>query len=143
MALTEDQFHELRRNVSGGRQKGSGRALNGSGATIPRRHKYGAQSVEIDGRRFASKKEGRRYQELRLWERMGIIRGLECQPRYDLLAVNAEVIGHFTPDFRYHSVELGRLVVEDVKGGKATRTEAYALRKRLFEACYGIKLSEV
>ena len=105
--------------------------------------KYGAEAVEIDGKRFASKKEGRRYQDLKLLEFAGAIRDLECQPKYELWASNGEVIGRFTPDFRYYSLELGRLVVEDVKGGRATRTEAYQLRKRLFTACHGIILTEV
>lgn len=107
------------------------------------RSKYHAEPQIIDGRRFASKKEARRYQELTLLQQVGAIRDLECQPRYELIAANGEIIGHFTPDFRYHSLELGRLIVEDVKGGKATRTEAYMLRKRLFTACYGITLTEV
>ena len=80
---------------------------------------------------------------MKLWQQVGAIRDLDLQPRYDLIASNGEIVGHFSPDFRYWSVELGRLVVEDVKGGPATKTTAYRLRKRLFTACHGLELTEI
>ena len=104
--------------------------------------KYGAVAVRIDDVRFASRKEGRRYEALKLLERVGAIRDLVCHPSFDLYAGNGERVGRFTADFQYHSLELGRIVVEDVKGGTATRTEAYQLRKKLFIACYGPILLE-
>lgn len=117
--------------------------VNGTPATPSRRPKYGAVKTTVDGLVFDSKKEAARYSTLRLWQQVGAIRDLELQPRYELIASNGEIVGHFTPDFRYWSVELGRLVVEDVKGGPATKTTAYRLRKRLFTACHGITLTEV
>ena len=117
--------------------------VNGTPATPDKPSKYKAVKTTVDGILFDSKKEAARYETLKLWEKVGAIRDLELQPRYELIASNGEIIGHFTPDFRYWSVELGRLVVEDVKGGPATRTTAYQLRKRLFTACHGITLDEV
>jgi hypothetical protein len=104
-------------------------------------NKYGAKRTTVDGIEFASKAEARRYAELRLLERAGEITGLECHPVYRF-AVNGVKVGRYTPDFRYRDA-FGCLVVEDVKGGTATRTEAYRLRARLMLACHGITVKEV
>jgi hypothetical protein len=102
-----------------------------------RRNKFGA--VRTNG--FASKKEERRYQELALLVFVGQIRDLMCQQSYPL-TVNGIVVGKYTPDFLY--VENGQEVVEEVKGGSATKTEAYRLRVRVFKACYpGIEHREI
>ena len=100
-----------------------------------KRNKYGAKKVEIDGHVFDSKKEGNRYLELKLQQHAGFIMNLELHPKFIL----QEGFRHkgksissikFTPDFRYKRKD-GELVVEDVKGGKATKTEAYSIRRRL------------
>jgi hypothetical protein len=39
-------------------------------------------------------------------------------------------------------VQLGQVVIEDVKSGP-TKTTAYRLRKRLVEAIHGVTISEV
>lgn len=105
--------------------------------------KYHAQPVTVDGIGFASKRESRRYQELKLLAFAGAIRDIELQPRYDLIASNGEICGHYTADFRYFDLEIGKERVEDVKGGKSTSTEAYRLRKRFAQACHGIIIEEV
>src|SRR5262245_60447535 len=51
----------------------------------PRRGKFGAIRVEVDGIKFASRKEARRYGELRVLERAGEISALRCQPRYPIV----------------------------------------------------------
>ncbi len=108
---------------------------------IPR--KYRNQPTSVDGLLFDSKKESQRYQQLHLLERVGAIKDLVLQPMYDLIACNGEIVGRFTPDFQYFSLELGRLVVEDIKSPITKRETAYNLRKRLFEACHGIMLTEL
>ena len=118
-----------------------GRPADTPGPVRPR--KYKNEQTVIGSRSFDSKKEAARFVELELLEKVGAIRDLECQPRYDLIACNGEVIGHFKPDFHYWSVELGRLVVEDVKSPITRQERAYRLRKRLFEACHGIILMEI
>ena len=40
-------------------------------------------------------------------------------------------------------VATGEPVCVDVKGGRATRTEAYRLRRKVFEAIYGLTVTEV
>lgn len=45
-------------------------------------HKYSAKSMEVDGHKFPSKREARRYQELVLLAKAGEIDDLELQPRF-------------------------------------------------------------
>jgi uncharacterized protein DUF1064 len=110
--------------------------------------KYHAVPTVIDNVRFASKKEASRYCELKLLLKAGEIALLAVHPEFDLLAstmAGAECIGTYTADFRYTEKDRDgthRLVVEDVKGGRATRTEAYRLRKRILKANYGIEIRE-
>lgn len=99
-------------------------------------HKYGAKATTVDGHRFASQAEARRYGELKLLEKAGEITNLELQPKYPLL-VNGVVIAHYVGDFRYHVK--GLPVVEDVKGVK---TPLYRLKKKMLRAQYGIEIAE-
>jgi len=97
----------------------------------------------VDGIRFASKREAKRYRELKLLERAEAIRDLEIQPVFPINAVNPEngeviQVGVYRADFRYR--DDGRVVVEDVKG---MRTVVYRLKKRLVEAQYGIRIQEL
>jgi hypothetical protein len=106
------------------------------------RSKYGSRRKELDGQAFASTKEARRYVELQARERAGQIENLQCQPVY-YLWVDGHPIARYTADFRYLDRRTGAWVIEDVKGGQATRTEAYRLRKTLVEAHYGIEIQEI
>lgn len=100
--------------------------------------KYNARKVEIDGFVFDSKAEARRYSELKLLEKAGRIRRLELQPKFEI-KVDEKHIANYFADFRYYDPDFG-FVVEDVKG---VRTAVYKLKKRLVEAIYGIKITEV
>lgn len=104
--------------------------------------KYGAIPTTVDGYRFASRAEARRYAELRLMALAGEIADLELHPRFRLV-VNGQSIGAYVADFAYTDVATGRRVVEDVKGGQATRTAVYRLKRRLMLACHGIEITEV
>ena len=99
--------------------------------------KYGAVPTTLDGLRFASKAEARRYQDLKLMEAAGEIAYLECHPCFPLI-VNGVKVGTYIADFMYW--QEGRRVVEDVKG---VRTQVYALKKKLVQALYGIEVVEV
>jgi hypothetical protein len=101
--------------------------------------KYRAKPTTIDGIRFASKAEARRYQELKLLERAGEIHNLETHPKYTL-SVNNQVICTYTADFRYE--ESGEVIVEDVKS-RPTMTPVYRLKKKLMKAIYDIDIKEV
>lgn len=107
-----------------------------------RRSKYGALPTMVDGIKFASKAEARRYGALRLLERAGEISELELQPRFPLIVHfwdEQERIGEYRGDFAYYD-RLGERIVEDVKGFK---TPLYKWKKRHVEAQYGIVIREV
>ncbi len=96
-------------------------------------NKYGAIQTTIDGIRFDSRAEARRYSELKLLEMAGEISDLKCHPQFELqpkFKHNGETIRAicYTADFSY--MEDGRLIVEDVKS-TATKTTAFQLRRRL------------
>ena len=95
-------------------------------------NKYHAKKTIADGVTFASKREAKRYGELKLLLRAAEIAGLELQPRYDLI-VNGIKVGRYTPDFTYREVKSGIRVVEESKG---FRVRDYALRRNLFKALY-------
>ena len=104
---------------------------------LGRAHKYRAIAVEVDGHKFPSKAEARRYGELKLLERAGEIRQLELHPRYRLI-VNGIDCGYYEADAKYYQGDT--LVVEDTKG---VRTETYNLKKKLVFAIYGINVTEI
>lgn len=96
--------------------------------------KYRAVRTEADGIVFASKREARRYQELRLLQRAGQIRNLALQPTYTI-TINGEVICKVILDFQYE--ENGQTVIEDSKGMDNPLSR---LKRKLVEAQYGIKV---
>jgi hypothetical protein len=107
-----------------------------SGLTGPRR-KYGNHRVSIDGYTFDSKKEGRRYTELKLLARAGKITKLMLQPAFTLqdAFVDRDGTPHkrivYLADFSYTD-EQGRTVVEDVKSEATAKDKVYVLKKKLF-----------
>lgn len=99
-----------------------------------RGNKFNAKSIIVDGHRFDSKAEANRFQELRILERIGEIRALTAHPKYPLTA-DGEHVCSYTLDSSYFDVKLGKHVVEDVKS-KATKTDTYKIKRRLFEINY-------
>ena len=99
--------------------------------------KYSAIKTEVDGFIFASKREAKRYSELKLAERNGDISNLELQPKFPLI-VNGKKVATYIADFRY--TERGEVVIEDSKG---FRTAIYRLKKKMVEAQYGVEIIEV
>jgi len=98
-----------------------------------KRHKYNTKSIEIDGFKFASKKEAKRYLELKTLEKAGKIKNLKLQPVFLLqegFYYQGKAIRQITyrADFEYVN-EKGERVVEDVKG---FRTDVYKIKKKLF-----------
>lgn len=94
-----------------------------------KRNKFNAVRCEFDGMKFDSKAEMARYGELRLLQLTGAISALKHHPVLDLPAgVKYEA------DFRY--TEQGRVIVEDVKGGKATQTAAFRLKWKQAKELY-------
>ncbi len=123
------------------------------------RSKYGAKPVTIDGIRFASGREARRYAELKILERVGQIWDLTLQaefplhvryggpwpdraaldPRYRRPVLPAEQrIGVYRADFVYRTAE--GTIVEDAKG---VRTALYRWKKKHVEIEYDVRIVEV
>ena len=100
-------------------------------------HKYGAVATVVDNIRFDSKAEAKRYFDLKLMEKAGIIRNLQRQTRWPLMVKNV-VVCHYVSDFDYDAH--GTPVVEDTKG---MITPLYKLKAKMFEAQYGFAIREV
>ncbi len=96
----------------------------------------GAQRTTVDGEVFHSKREARRYQDLRLLERAGEISNLQRQVRFPI-RINGELVTTYVSDFTYE--QDGKVIVEDSKGW---RTDTYKLKKKLVKASYGVDILE-
>jgi len=108
--------------------------------------KYRAVKVEYDDKKFDSKAEVKRYIELTNLQKMGLITGLKCQDRFQLMPAQKDKDGNllfrrvsYVADFTYTRKD-GTYVVEDVKGFK---TPVYKLKKALFYYMYGYEITEV
>lgn len=108
--------------------------------------KYHSKKVIVDGIEFDSKKEGKRYQELKLLEKVNEIRDLQLQKVFELQPAfkkNGKTYRKTTykADFYYFSIKDNKYIVEDVKGFK---TEVYKLKKKMFEYKYqDLELREI
>lgn len=97
-------------------------------------NKYHNTPVTLDGIKFASQAESRRYSELLLLEMAGEIHSLRVHPSY-LLQTGFKRDGKiyqpitFVADFEY--VEEGRVIVEDVKG-RGVVTPTFRIKEKLF-----------
>ena len=113
-----------------------------SGAAAPAPLAKGSQGKP----KYGSQKEARRYDELMVMLRGGIITDLRLQPQFTLqesyLTEGGERIRaiRYTADFSYRFG--GKLVVEDVKSGP-TRTKEYLRNRKMMRSKYGIDIQEV
>ena len=125
-------------------------------------NKYGNKKVIVDGITFDSKREARRYQELKMLERCGAISELQRQVTYELIPTQREkstrvytkgrkkgqpiegkVIEKavtYIADFVYKDNLTGKTVVEDAKG---MRTKDYILKRKMCLYLLGIRIQEV
>lgn len=98
-------------------------------------NKYKNRKVTVDGVKFDSMKEARRYKELKLLERGGAITDLVLQPKFELIPTikreghKTERVTYYIADFAYTDKRTGKEIVEDVKGFK---TDVYKLKKKMF-----------
>lgn len=122
--------------------------------------KYNNKKVMVDGIKFDSKKEAKRYQELKMLEKAGIISNLQRQVKYTLIPAQYERTGEvyakgnnkgkpqkgrlierecaYYADFVY--TENGKSVVEDTKGVK---TPEYIIKRKLMLYVHNIKIKEM
>ena len=121
--------------------------------------KYHNHTVDLQGEVFQSKKEARRWLELKNLESHGLISGLERQKKFLLIPAQHEpdsvgprggkIKGKlierevaYYADFYYFDEMSKKFVVEDTKS-PATRTEAYILKRKMMLSFYGIRINEV
>lgn len=99
-------------------------------------NKYGAKKIVIDNITFHSRKEGARYQELKLLLKGGVISDLEMQVKISI-DINLVHVCTYIADFKYW--DGNNWIYEDVKGVK---TPVYRLKQKLVRALYGIEITE-
>ena len=98
------------------------------------RHKFNAKPTELDGIKFASKKEAKYYQELKLRQAAGLV-----------LFFLRQVPFHLPGNVRYvcdfaEFLADGEVRFVDVKG---YRTDMYKLKRKQVQAVYGVTIEEV
>ena len=110
-------------------------------------NKYFNKKVMVDGIKFDSKKESKRYEQLKILKKAGLIKDLELQPTFVLQPAYKNNKGEkvraitYKADFIYFDVHLDKYIVEDVKGYK---TDVYKLKKKIFEYQYpNLTLEEI
>lgn len=112
----------------------------------PKPSKHRNHKVEVDGRKFDSKREHDRYQQLRMMEKSGSITGLECQREFEL--VPAVILGgrrkpavKYRADFVYYRGAV--FVVEDTKSPHLRKDPYYRLKKHLMMHVHSIEITEI
>ena len=109
--------------------------------------KYGNKKIEYNGEVFDSKKEYKRWCELKLLERAGKISDLKRQVKYVLIPSQKGSDGKiverecsYIADFVYFDREQKKAIVEDTKG---MRTKEYIIKRKLMLYVHGISITEI
>ncbi|GLY10356.1 DUF1064 domain-containing protein [Pseudobacillus badius] len=109
---------------------------------VKRKVKYGNKKVERDGHVFDSLAEAKYYDQLKWLQANNQILFFRIQPRYLLQeAFEKNGVAHrkieYVADFEVHKKD-GSIEVIDIKG---VETEAFKIKRKLFEFKYPHKLS--
>lgn len=132
LRMTMDQYREL-----------TGKAKQPKPA---KQSKYKNTKVMIDGHVFDSKKEAKRYRDLKLMQRAGQIQDLQLQVVF-VLVESVVLDGRKKPAMRYIAdfvyVQGGLKIVEDVKSLATRRLAAYRQKKHLMKSVHNIEIQEV
>ena len=103
-------------------------------STAPRRNKYGAKPVRIDGHFFPSQDEAKYSLNLLVKQKAGLVKYFLRQVPFDLPGG----IRYFA-DFQVFHAD-GTLEYIDVKGH---RTPGFVMKKKMVESLYPVKIKEV
>lgn len=106
--------------------------------------KFGNVKIEIDGHIFDSKKESEFYGSLKIKKQAGLIKDFQMQVKYDIIVNNIQIAKYFLDFLVEHNngtIEYIDIKGKDKKTNKFIKTGVFALKKRLVEAIYGIKIS--
>lgn len=107
----------------------------------PKQNKYRAKKITIDGLKFDSQNEAKRYGVLKMLKLGGQIKKFEMQKTFRL-EVNGQLICKYIADFVvYHND--GRVVVEDSKSVITARLPVFSIKKKLMKAIHGIDIEIV
>ena len=135
---------ELQKNGVGATFDGEEGNLTSQKKVAQSGSKYGNKKVVAGGHQFDSKREARRYLDLKAMEMAGQIRDLRLQVRYLLIPsqrIDGKVVERevcYVADFVYE--QDGKTVVEDSKGH---RTKEYILKRKMMLFFLGIQIREV
>ena len=102
--------------------------------------KYKNVATTVDGIRFDSKKEARRYKMLLAAQDAGVISDLQRQVRYQLHCAPGLDVATYVADFVY--VRDDKVIVEDVKSAITRKNAVYRLKKRWMLLEHGIEVEE-
>lgn len=128
-----------------------------------RNGKYNSKKVTLDGITFDSAHEARRYSELKILERAGVISDLKTQYKFVLIPAQREEstevykrgknkgkpkqgkviereVAYFA-DFVY--TKDGEMVVEDTKSVATKKKESYIIKRKLLLYLFKIRIQEV
>jgi hypothetical protein len=106
--------------------------------------KYHNRKITRDGETFDSVKEYRRWCDLKLLEKAGLIADIKRQVKFELIPsqkIDGKVVErpvNYVADFVYE--QDGKTVVEDTKG---FRTKDYILKRKMLLYFHGIRIQEV
>ena len=114
-----------------------------------RGNKFKAMKVELDGMTFDSKKEHRRYIELKAMQQRSEIRDLKHHTKFEL-APKTKIEGEkrakpalrYFADFTYYR-STGEFVVEDVKSVATKESTVYKMKRHMMLAIHGIEVREI
>lgn len=110
-----------------------------------KRRVMGAVKETVDGITFDSRREAKRYQELRLLERAGEISDLEIQVPIYLEGKNGPILTErgrimlYKADFRYYDRRIKAHVIEDAKGHP---TDVFKMKRAILLAM-GVEIRTV
>lgn len=148
LRFSEDEFAKLAERIKAGVQRKSAAPVQAEpvAKSVAKRNKYNAKAVVIEGRRFDSKSEGRRYLQLKAMEQAGEISDLKLQTEFEIFPAQ-EVCGKkiracfYRCDFDYIDKD-GQRVIEDVKSS-ATCTPEYKIKAKGMAFFHGIVIREI
>lgn len=108
------------------------------------------KKTEVDGITFASKREAKRYLELKAMQEAGEVTELQLQVKFPLLPKQRTAEGKairavdYVADFVY--MKDGQKIVEDSKGYRNPQAASYAifvLKKKMMKYFHNIDIMEV
>lgn len=105
------------------------------------KNKYNNKKIIIDGHKFDSEKEGKRYLQLKQLHNLRQIESLELQPKFLLLDTihykgKTYPKTYYKADFKYFDNEKGKYIIEDVKSPITAKDKVYRLKIKMLLTKY-------